>query len=126
MIHPFRDGNARMARALQTLVLARDAVVEPTFSSIEEWLGNNTEDYYRVLAATGEGSWQPENDTRTWLKSGRSCPLALAGRGWTTWGRPVNPRGCRLRRGCPARPELKMMDSAYPRLPRPSVLTLRV
>ena len=59
MIHPFRDGNGRMARALQTMVLAQDQVVEPTFSSIEEWLGNNTQDYYDVLAATGRGSWQP-------------------------------------------------------------------
>lgn len=56
MIHPFRDGNGRMARALQTLVLALDEVLEPTFSSIEEWLGSNTADYYLVLAATGRGA----------------------------------------------------------------------
>ena len=68
MIHPFRDGNGRMARALQTMVLAQDQVVEPTFSSIEEWLGNNTQDYYDVLAATGRGSWQPRNDATLWVK----------------------------------------------------------
>jgi Fic family protein len=68
MIHPFRDGNGRMARALQTMVLAQDQVVEPTFSSIEEWLGNNTQDYYDVLAATGCGSWQPGNDATLWVK----------------------------------------------------------
>lgn len=68
MIHPFRDGNGRMARALQTMTLAQDHVVEPTFSSIEEWLGNNTQDYYDVLAATGRGSWQPENDATLWVK----------------------------------------------------------
>lgn len=68
MIHPFRDGNGRMARALQTMVLAQDQVVEPTFSSIEEWLGNNTQDYYDVLAATGRGSWQPDNDATMWVK----------------------------------------------------------
>jgi Fic/DOC family len=50
MIHPFRDGNGRMARALQTLVLSRGGIGEPAFSSIEEWLGSNTDDYYRVLA----------------------------------------------------------------------------
>jgi Fic family protein len=68
MIHPFRDGNGRMARALQTMVLAQDQVVEPTFSSIEEWLGNNTQDYYDVLAVTGRGSWQPANDSSLWVR----------------------------------------------------------
>lgn len=68
MIHPFKDGNGRLARALQTMVLAQDAVLEPTFSSIEEWLGHNTDDYYRVLAVTGQGSWHPENDADLWLK----------------------------------------------------------
>lgn len=68
MIHPFRDGNGRMARALQTMVMSRDQVLEPTFSSIEEWLGRNTDDYYRVLAVTGQGSWQPENDAGLWVK----------------------------------------------------------
>lgn len=68
MIHPFRDGNGRMARALQTMVLAQDQVVEPTFSSIEEWLGNNTQDYYDVLAATGRGAWNPGNDATLWVK----------------------------------------------------------
>jgi Fic family protein len=68
MIHPFRDGNGRMARALQTMVLAQDQVVEPTFSSIEEWLGHNTQDYYDVLAATGHGAWNPSNDATLWVK----------------------------------------------------------
>lgn len=68
MIHPFRDGNGRMARALQTLALAQDPLIEPAFSSIEEWLGANTQDYYDVLAATGNGRWSPDNDARLWLK----------------------------------------------------------
>jgi Fic family protein len=67
MIHPFRDGNGRMARALQTLVLARGGVAEPEFASIEEWLGANTEDYYRVLAVTGRGRWQPDGDAHLWV-----------------------------------------------------------
>lgn len=68
MIHPFSDGNGRMARCVQTLVLARDAILEPTFSSIEEYLGRNTQAYYDVLAEVGEGSWHPENDARPWLR----------------------------------------------------------
>jgi Fic family protein len=67
MIHPFMDGNGRMARALATLVLTRSDIGEPEFSSIEEWLGANTEDYYSVLAHTGHGSWHPRDDAHLWL-----------------------------------------------------------
>lgn len=67
MIHPFRDGNGRLARALQTLDLARRDMADPTFSSIEEWLGANTGDYYRVLAHTGAGAWRPDCDTSLWV-----------------------------------------------------------
>jgi len=70
MIHPFSDGNGRMARCLQTLVLCRSGIREPLFASIEEYLGarHNTEAYYDVLASVGGGSWHPERDTRTWVR----------------------------------------------------------
>lgn len=68
MIHPFRDGNGRMARCLQTLVLAREGIISPPFSSIEEYLGANTDAYYQVLAEVGNGSWQPARDARLWLR----------------------------------------------------------
>jgi Fic family protein len=67
MIHPFSDGNGRMGRCLQTLVLARDGILESEFSSIEEYLGRNTQEYYDVLAQVGRGSWRPEADARLWL-----------------------------------------------------------
>ena len=50
LVHPFSDGNGRMARCLQTFVLARDGLLAPEFSSIEEYLGRNTSAYYAVLA----------------------------------------------------------------------------
>jgi len=53
MIHPFSDGNGRMARCLQTLVLAREGLLDPAFCSIEEYLGRNTHEYYSVLADVG-------------------------------------------------------------------------
>ena len=68
MIHPFSDGNGRMARCLQTLVLAREGILEPTFCSIEEYLGRHTDDYYRVLAEVGKGSYHPENDAAPWIR----------------------------------------------------------
>jgi Fic family protein len=68
MIHPFRDGNGRMSRCLQTLVLSREQILAPELSSIEEYLGRNTESYYKVLAAVGRGRWYPENDARAWVR----------------------------------------------------------
>ena len=68
MIHPFSDGNGRMARCLQSLVLARERIVAPEFASIEEYLGRNTQAYYDVLAEVGRGSWHPENDASPWVR----------------------------------------------------------
>lgn len=67
-IHPFSDGNGRMARCLQTLVLARDKIAAPVFSSIEEYLGRNTQAYYDVLAEVGQGHWHPEHDALPWVR----------------------------------------------------------
>ena len=68
MIHPFRDGNGRMARALQSLVLARAGVLAPAFAGIEEYLGRHTQAYYAVLGEVGGGSWQPSRDARPWVR----------------------------------------------------------
>jgi Fic family protein len=68
MVHPFRDGNGRMARCLQTLVIARERINAPVFSSVEEYLGRNTQAYYDVLAEVGQGGWHPGNDARPWVR----------------------------------------------------------
>jgi Fic family protein len=68
MIHPFRDGNGRMSRCLQTLVLVREHILPKELSSIEEYLGRNTDSYYRILAEVGGGRWNPENDARAWVR----------------------------------------------------------
>ena len=68
MVHPFRDGNGRMARCLQTLVMARNGVLSPVFCSIEEYLGRNTQSYYDVLARVGQGSWNPSGDATEWVR----------------------------------------------------------
>jgi Fic family protein len=68
LIHPFNDGNGRMGRCLQTLILAREAILEPPFASIEEYLGRNTPAYYAVLAEVAQGRWSPERDARPWLR----------------------------------------------------------
>ncbi|TWB88992.1 Fic/DOC family protein [Bradyrhizobium macuxiense] len=68
MIHPFSDGNGRLARAVQTLVLASDGILDPVFSSIEEWLGANIQSYYDVLAEVGKEKWNPTNDALPWVR----------------------------------------------------------
>jgi Fic family protein len=68
MIHPFSDGNGRMARCLQTLILAREGILDPWFSSIEEYLGRYTKEYYSVLGSVGGASWRPENDAQPWIR----------------------------------------------------------
>ena len=68
MIHPFRDGNGRMARCLQTLALARDRILSPEWMSIEEYLGAHTQAYYDILAEVGRGAWNPQLDARPWVQ----------------------------------------------------------
>lgn len=68
MIHPFKDGNGRMARALQSLVLMREGIVAPEFSCIEEYIGNHSTDYYAVLGEVGQGKWHPERDALPWIR----------------------------------------------------------
>lgn len=68
MIHPFSDGNGRMARCLQTLILARTGTLAPQLSSIEEYLGRNVQSYYDVLSEVGGGAWHPERDARPWVR----------------------------------------------------------
>jgi Fic family protein len=68
MIHPFRDGNGRMSRCLQTLVLAREQILVPEFCSIEEYLGRNTESYYALLRSVGGKAWDPKRDALPWVR----------------------------------------------------------
>lgn len=68
MIHPWSDGNGRMARSLQTLVLASEGILDTVFSSIEEYLGRNTPSYYQALGSVHDGEWSPERDTRSWIE----------------------------------------------------------
>lgn len=68
MIHPFKDGNGRMARALQTLVISQNGASSPTFCSIEEWLGRNTLAYYDILKEVGQGTWRPKNSALPWIR----------------------------------------------------------
>jgi Fic family protein len=118
MIHPHSDGNGRMARCLQTLVLARGAMGRnPIFISIEEYLGRNTREYYDVLLEVGGGSWNPSADTRPWV---RFCLVAHHRQAVTVKRRAV--RWSRIfelieeeirRRGINERATVSLAEAAY-------------
>jgi Fic family protein len=72
LIHPFKDGNGRMARVLQSLMLASGYEFAPIFLTIEEYLGRRTQLYYDVLAKVGQGNWETANYdpelARPWIR----------------------------------------------------------
>ena len=68
LLHPFSDGNGRTARCFQTAVLTNEGIVAPIFSSIEEYTGQNQQEYYDVLTEVGGGGWNPERDSQPWVR----------------------------------------------------------
>jgi len=115
MIHPFSDGNRRMALALHTLVLARSGVIEPAFSSIEEYFGKNRAEYDSVLAEMLGGRWDPRRDARPWI---RFCLTAHYRQATTLLRRVERARAVWHRveqevtkRGLPERTTLALVDA---------------
>jgi Fic family protein len=66
-IHPFQDGNGRVSRILQSLVLALDGRLAPEFGSIEQHLASDTAGYYAALREVQGGRWQPDRDPTSWV-----------------------------------------------------------
>jgi Fic family protein len=77
-VHPFRDGNGRISRIVQSLVLAREGLLSWEFASIEEYLGDHTSEYYGALREVQAGSYQPERDASEWVAFCVDAHLAQA------------------------------------------------
>lgn len=77
-VHPFHDGNGRISRIVQSLVLAREGLATPEFFSIEEYLGNHTPEYYAALREAQGGSYQPHRDASGWVSFCVAAHLAQA------------------------------------------------
>ncbi len=67
-IHPFRDGNGRVARVVQSLVLAREGLLRPELVSIEPYLSRHTRDYYAVLERVQGPAFDPSRDASPWVE----------------------------------------------------------
>src|SRR5712691_3029302 len=79
-VHPFRDGNGRISRIVQSLVLAREGLLSPELASIEEYLAEHTSAYYGVLQTVPGGRYQPERDAAPWIGFCLDAHLAQARR----------------------------------------------
>jgi Fic family protein len=67
-IHPFRDGNGRLARVVQSLVLAKEGLLRPELVSIEPYLGRHTREYYAVLEQVQGLVFDPTRDASPWVE----------------------------------------------------------
>ena len=67
-IHPFRDGNGRVARVVQSLTLAKEGLLRPEVVSIEPYLGRHTREYYAVLEEVQGLAFDPTRDASAWVE----------------------------------------------------------
>ena len=67
-IHPFRDGNGRLARVVQSMVLAKEGLLRPEFVSIEPYLGRHTWEYYAILEEVQGAAFDPTRDVSSWVE----------------------------------------------------------
>ncbi len=68
-IHPFDDGNGRIARALADMVLARSEETPQRFYSMSAQIRHERKEYYEILEATQKG----ELDITRWLEWFLDC-----------------------------------------------------
>ncbi len=66
-VHPFKDGNGRISRIVQSLVLARDGLLNPGFSSIEQYLDEHTQAYYEQLQHAHGSAYGQRCDAGDWV-----------------------------------------------------------
>lgn len=66
-IHPFRDGNGRMARLLTLLLLYQGGYEVGRYVSIERIISDSRETYYDALEAAGRGWHDDQHDVAPWL-----------------------------------------------------------
>lgn len=65
-IHPFRDGNGRMARLLSLLLLYRAGDEVGRYVSLEKMVEDTRESYYDTLHASSQGWHEGAHDLRPW------------------------------------------------------------
>ena len=67
-IHPFQDGNGRLARVLTNLLLLRTGYTYMAYSSLERVIEENREQYYRALRSAQGTLDKDESHLMDWLR----------------------------------------------------------
>ena len=75
-IHPFEDGNGRVARALTDMALAQDEKLSTRYYSLSSQIMEDRDDYYAVL----EASQKESSDITAWLKWYLGCHCRAVGK----------------------------------------------
>lgn len=68
-VHPFEDGNGRLARALTDMALAQDEELSARFYSLSSQIMAEREDYYLILEQVQKG----DGDITAWMEWFLSC-----------------------------------------------------
>ena len=64
ILHPFEDGNGRIARALTDMFLAKNDNIPYRFYSMSSQIQKNRKEYYEILEKTQTGTM----DITNWIK----------------------------------------------------------
>lgn len=67
-IHPFRDGNGRVARLLSLMLLYQAGYEVGRYISLERVIEESKETYYESLEASSQGWHEGRHDVRPWLE----------------------------------------------------------
>lgn len=67
MIHPFADGNGRVARILTNALLSDVGYGVARYVSLEQLVAGSADAYYRTLLASTLGWHEGEHDPWPWL-----------------------------------------------------------
>ncbi len=92
-IHPFEDGNGRIARALTGMVLARSQDSPVRFYSMSGRILQERADYYRALERAGKGT----TDITAWLNWFAGCLSRAIEEAWGAAGRTTGRAAFRER-----------------------------
>ena len=75
-IHPFSDGNGRLSRILNLMLLYQSGYDVGRYISLEKVIENSKETYYEALEASSEGWHEGQHDLVPWLQYSHGVLIA--------------------------------------------------